>query len=149
VRDFTIGLNLVSQSFPLENDTYLLALGLGSEQLQYSSLVDRPATRLQRHYCFAQEMSSSCQGLDVGGPTTVRHIYTPLFQLCLIFSSNHVGVPRILEDTLPNHLAELPLEHPEGKDWMDYAQYMHNTRINVNVRQVFPKGFDPGLGVGT
>ena len=53
------------------------------------------------------------------------------------------GVPRILEGTLPAYLEE-------GTDIDDrlstpYARYMNTTRININVRQVFPKGFDPGL----
>ncbi|KAJ6630707.1 hypothetical protein B0H10DRAFT_1982559 [Mycena sp. CBHHK59/15] len=49
------------------------------------------------------------------------------------------GVPRILEDTLPNHLAA----QPDDGDWRPYAEYMETTRININVRQVFPKGFNP------
>lgn len=53
------------------------------------------------------------------------------------------GVPRILEGTLPAYLEE-------GTDiddelWTPYARYMDTTRININVRQVFPKGFSPGL----
>ena len=53
------------------------------------------------------------------------------------------GVPRILEGTLPAYLGE-------GTDiddelWTPYARYMDTTRININVRQVFPKGFNPGL----
>lgn len=47
------------------------------------------------------------------------------------------GVPRILEDTLPPHL------NLEDRDWKPYREYMSTTRINVNVRQVFPKGFKP------
>ncbi|KAF7295006.1 hypothetical protein MIND_01038700 [Mycena indigotica] len=42
------------------------------------------------------------------------------------------GVPRIIEDSLPPHLVE-------GDD--EWKEYMSTTRINVNVRQVFPKGF--------
>ena len=51
-----------------------------------------------------------------------------------------IGVPRILEGTLPAHLDD-NVEH--GEDWAPYAKYMRTTRINVNVRQVFPKGFEP------
>ncbi|KAI0792875.1 hypothetical protein C8Q75DRAFT_791959 [Abortiporus biennis] len=47
------------------------------------------------------------------------------------------GVPRILENTLPSHLEE------PGEDWDLFAQYLQTTRVNINVRQVFPKGFDP------
>ncbi|KII88992.1 hypothetical protein PLICRDRAFT_159996 [Plicaturopsis crispa FD-325 SS-3] len=49
------------------------------------------------------------------------------------------GVPRILEGTLPLHLSAGDL------DWEPYAEYLKTTRININVRQVFPKDFDPGL----
>ena len=48
------------------------------------------------------------------------------------------GVPRILEGTLPPHL-----EANESGDWAVYEEYLRSTRINVNVRQVFPRGFDP------
>jgi len=48
------------------------------------------------------------------------------------------GVPRILEDTLPPHL------EASGEDeWNVYEEYLRTARINVNVRQVFPRGFDP------
>jgi alkylated DNA repair protein alkB family protein 1 len=55
------------------------------------------------------------------------------------------GVPRILEDTLPPHLQE-----GDGGDeeWAPYAEYLRTARINVNVRQVFPKGFEPFAGAG-
>jgi alkylated DNA repair protein alkB family protein 1 len=62
--------------------------------------------------------------------------------LCCIlhdFSDWHKGVPRILENTLPNHLAA----QPDEPQWAPFAEYMETTRININVRQVFPKGFDP------
>lgn len=49
----------------------------------------------------------------------------------------HLGIPRVLENTLPPHLAS-------GIDeWKPYEEYMRTTRINVNVRQVFPIGFVP------
>ena len=51
------------------------------------------------------------------------------------------GVPRILEDTLPPHLHSESVNDP---DWKVYEEYMSTTRINVNVRQVFPRGFSPG-----
>ncbi|KAK0197173.1 hypothetical protein F5146DRAFT_1099468 [Armillaria mellea] len=47
------------------------------------------------------------------------------------------GVPRILDGTLPPHLAECGDE-----DWARYGSYMSTTRININVRQVFPRDFD-------
>ncbi|EGN95446.1 hypothetical protein SERLA73DRAFT_162321 [Serpula lacrymans var. lacrymans S7.3] len=58
------------------------------------------------------------------------------------------GVPRILDNTLPPHLSHIADEggddHEDG-DWVEYERYMRTTRININVRQVFPKGFDPGV----
>ncbi|KAH9929633.1 hypothetical protein B0H21DRAFT_781123 [Amylocystis lapponica] len=51
------------------------------------------------------------------------------------------GVPRILEYTLPPHLDG----HDDHDDWELYKEYLHTTRININVRQVFPKDFDPFL----
>lgn len=51
------------------------------------------------------------------------------------------GVPRILENTLPPHMSYVENE----PDWPAFKTYMESTRININVRQVFPKGFDPGL----
>ncbi|KAH8833809.1 hypothetical protein DL96DRAFT_1810196 [Flagelloscypha sp. PMI_526] len=46
-------------------------------------------------------------------------------------------VPRILDGTCPLQ--------PDNNDsgWTPYAEYLASTRINVNVRQVFPKGFRP------
>lgn len=49
------------------------------------------------------------------------------------------GVPRILGNTLPAHLRV----EGQDKDWEPYANYLQTTRINVNVRQVFPRGFNP------
>ncbi|CCM07222.1 uncharacterized protein FIBRA_09567 [Fibroporia radiculosa] len=48
------------------------------------------------------------------------------------------GVPRILEGTLPPHL-----EAGVDAGWQLYEEYLHSARINVNVRQVFPRGFVP------
>ncbi|EIW84998.1 hypothetical protein CONPUDRAFT_117367 [Coniophora puteana RWD-64-598 SS2] len=62
------------------------------------------------------------------------------------------GVPRILANSLPRHLVDGPCpqdgnidddEVEEENDWAPYAAYLRNARINVNVRQVFPRGFDP------
>lgn len=50
------------------------------------------------------------------------------------------GVPRILEGSLP------PQFSASGEpDWSLYEEYLRTARININVRQVFPKGFDPQL----
>ncbi|KAJ3726161.1 hypothetical protein C8R42DRAFT_694830 [Lentinula raphanica] len=53
------------------------------------------------------------------------------------------GVPRILENTLPPHLAEA--DGVDDPTWAVFKSYMETTRININARQVFPKDFDPGL----
>lgn len=50
------------------------------------------------------------------------------------------GVPRILEGTLPSHFRS---ENTKEHDWPVYEEYMKTTRININVRQVFPKDFSP------
>ncbi|KDQ59558.1 hypothetical protein JAAARDRAFT_33136 [Jaapia argillacea MUCL 33604] len=57
------------------------------------------------------------------------------------------GVPRILENTLPPHLVALgpTASDSENQEWEPYAEYLRHARINVNVRQVFPKGFDPNI----
>lgn len=52
------------------------------------------------------------------------------------------GVPRILEGTLPAYIGN-GIDADSGS-WAPYARYMDTTRININVRQVFPKGFNPG-----
>lgn len=52
------------------------------------------------------------------------------------------GVPRILEGTLPPHL-----QTDDDSDWPLYRAYMQSTRVNINVRQVFPKGFEPDLNI--
>ncbi|OSX64798.1 hypothetical protein POSPLADRAFT_1044247 [Postia placenta MAD-698-R-SB12] len=51
------------------------------------------------------------------------------------------GVPRILEGTLPPHL----VAETDNDEWTVYEEYLRTTRINVNVRQVFPRGFNPEL----
>jgi alkylated DNA repair protein alkB homolog 1 len=57
-------------------------------------------------------------------------------------------VPRILEDTSPAHFIsswsdENDTQGGKEDDWKPYAAYIQSARINVNVRQVFPRGFDP------
>ncbi|KAL1745606.1 hypothetical protein HDZ31DRAFT_36016 [Schizophyllum fasciatum] len=54
------------------------------------------------------------------------------------------GVPRILDGTLPPHL-----RGGGAEEWAPFAEYMQTTRVNVNVRQVFPKGFDPSVPQGS
>ncbi|KAF5391429.1 hypothetical protein D9757_002030 [Collybiopsis confluens] len=50
------------------------------------------------------------------------------------------GIPRILENTLPSYMKEMT-----DDGWAPFRAYMESTRININVRQVFPKGFTPAL----
>ncbi|KAI0086619.1 hypothetical protein BDY19DRAFT_1074506 [Irpex rosettiformis] len=54
------------------------------------------------------------------------------------------GVPRILENTLPPHFFAEQHGQPTSP-WSIYQDYLRTTRININVRQVFPKGFEPQL----
>ncbi|RUP51662.1 hypothetical protein BC936DRAFT_146730 [Jimgerdemannia flammicorona] len=55
------------------------------------------------------------------------------------------GVPRILENTLPGHLAPEYWTHaatPEqvpDDDWRIFGEYISEARINLNVRQVFDR----------
>lgn len=60
------------------------------------------------------------------------------------------GVPRVVEGTLPSYLSD-PQDWDEMeqanaskedlKDWRIFAEYLSTTRINVNIRQVFPEGY--------
>lgn len=60
------------------------------------------------------------------------------------------GVPRIIEGTLPSYLDEIDKWDAEDQtkatkedrdDWKIFAEYLRTTRINVNIRQVFPEGY--------
>jgi len=54
------------------------------------------------------------------------------------------AVPRILEGSLPPHLKAASFgDDIQRTEWKPYEEYLSTTRININVRQVFPKGFDP------
>ncbi|CAO3615920.1 unnamed protein product [Mucor fragilis] len=46
------------------------------------------------------------------------------------------GVPRILENTLPDYMLS---ESVDDEDWKIFGDYMKTARINLNIRQVFPK----------
>ena len=50
-----------------------------------------------------------------------------------------IGVPRIIEDTLPEYLSS-PLSNTDEQDddWELYSEFLKTSRININVRQVFP-----------
>jgi len=50
------------------------------------------------------------------------------------------GVPRILDGTLPEHFLTFGGKDVEAEL---IGNYLQTTRININVRQVFPRGFDP------
>ncbi|RKP39946.1 hypothetical protein BJ085DRAFT_14681 [Dimargaris cristalligena] len=47
------------------------------------------------------------------------------------------GIPRIIENTLPDYLASSETVLAEDPDWSLFGDYMQNARLNVNVRQVF------------
>lgn len=53
----------------------------------------------------------------------------------------HQGVPRILEGSLPAHLSAAACS-PNEDDFSLFEAYLRTTRININVRQVFPPSFD-------
>ena len=54
------------------------------------------------------------------------------------------AVPRILEGSLPAHLKAAAVgDDIQKAEWEPYEDYLNTSRININVRQVFPKGFDP------
>jgi alkylated DNA repair protein alkB family protein 1 len=54
---------------------------------------------------------------------------------------NYHGVPRIIENTLPEYLTSsktnTSLEEDELNYWDVIADYLESTRVNINVRQVF------------
>ena len=104
----------------------------------YSSLVGTRVTPNQYPFSSVQEMWSSCQVRVVDVHIMVRN---GVFKHQRIGCTTGLsGVPRILENTLPPHFDVLE-EDPQ--DWKFYEEYLRTTRININVRQVFPKGFDP------
>lgn len=80
-------------------------------------------------------MSSSCQVHGADEHITVGRVYNRLSGKI----TQVLGVPRILENTLPPHFVAAT------EEWKVYEEYLQTTRVNINVRQVFPKGFDPGL----
>ncbi|CAO3651371.1 unnamed protein product [Cunninghamella echinulata] len=47
------------------------------------------------------------------------------------------GVPRILEDTLPEYL-KTEGDYPDAPNWPLFGHYMSTSRININIRQVNP-----------
>lgn len=47
------------------------------------------------------------------------------------------GVPKIFENTSPSHLRQ------DDGSWGPFADYLRTARININLRQVFPRGFNP------
>lgn len=49
------------------------------------------------------------------------------------------GVPRILENSLPDYLKPTADE----EDWAPYGDFMQTTRINLNIRQVYPTSSTP------
>lgn len=88
----------------------------------------------------------------MSGPACRRAYHgLPVVYFLIAFSFSlgtvSIGVPRILEGTLPPHLegSDGSPSNSSEDDWGAYEEYLRGTRINVNVRQVFPKGFDPIL----
>lgn len=50
-----------------------------------------------------------------------------------------LGVPLILENTLPDYLSNNN-EYSDSPDWKLFGDFMSTSRINLNIRQVYPKG---------
>lgn len=50
-----------------------------------------------------------------------------------------LGVPLILENTLPDYLSNNN-EYADSPDWKLFGDFMDTSRINLNIRQVYPKG---------
>lgn len=77
--------------------------------------------------------------LIMSGPRCRRAFHgTPLIGTLGDCAQTRPGVPRILEGSLPNHLKS---NADDGESWNLIANYMATTRININVRRVFPVGF--------
>ncbi|KAG2200612.1 hypothetical protein INT47_007356 [Mucor saturninus] len=49
------------------------------------------------------------------------------------------GVPLILENTLPDYLSNNN-QYADSPDWKLFGDFMSTSRINLNIRQVYPKG---------
>lgn len=49
-----------------------------------------------------------------------------------------IGVPLIIEDTLPDYLSNNNT-YQDALDWELYGDFMSTARINLNIRQVYPK----------
>lgn len=98
----------------------------------------------QSQYYFALVTSSLCQALVAGGRIMVRD--DPWLESSRTYRRYFIaGVPRILEGTLPPHFSSSGRDTAVDPDWLLYEEYLRTTRININARQVFPKGFDPRL----
>lgn len=48
-------------------------------------------------------------------------------------------MPLIIEDTLPDYLSNNNA-YQDAPDWKLYGDFMSTARINLNIRQVYPKG---------
>lgn len=56
----------------------------------------------------------------------------PNFVLLMHVSLSLLGVPRIIENSLPEYLST----RVKDEDWELYGSYMSTSRINLNIRQV-------------
>jgi len=84
----------------------------------------------------------------MSGPACRRAYHGPSKPVPYLLSLPYLtfsGVPRVLENTLPAHFES---HNSQDEDWAYYEEYLRNTRININVRQVFPKGFEPDSAAG-
>jgi len=49
-----------------------------------------------------------------------------------------IGVPLIIENTLPDYLSNNN-QYDDAPDWKLFGDFMSTSRINLNIRQVYPK----------
>lgn len=48
------------------------------------------------------------------------------------------GVPLIMQDTLPDYLSNNN-QYDDAPDWKLFGDFMSTSRINLNIRQVYPR----------
>lgn len=57
----------------------------------------------------------------------------------LITNDTTLGVPLIIEGSLPDYLSNNN-EYSDSPDWKLFGDFMSTSRINLNIRQVYPPG---------
>lgn len=60
------------------------------------------------------------------------------FHLWVSLMRFQIGVPLIIENTLPDYLSNNN-QYDDAPDWKLFGDFMSTSRINLNIRQVYPK----------